>query len=274
MRGKWPALLLAAAGLGGAAVWRLTRPPVSPSGTPVAAGPAWAAKDTATPPEAPASPPEAPASAFADRLTAAKESWKNGRDPVRAERLLQEALALARTDEQRFAACEWRAELFDGRDNARQHAAGQAMRAAAHGPRQQAAAFHVMGRASEKTGDYRAAIAEYETAAGHYRSAGQPDMARLDFAAAARLAVEHLHDSPRGNDLWRRAWQAAESAATDGPERAAAFYDLCLDQAAFAAGRKEYAEELRWHREAARWQPSHEACAAALEAAYRRQRKL
>ncbi len=268
---KWPALFLIAAALFGAGAWLLSRevlPPPPPETTGAAEDPA---QKQAREEEAARMEQQA---RFSSLLTAAQRAWRTDDDPQRAERLLQEALAEARSDEQRFAAAEWRAELFDGRDDKRQHAAGRAMRAAAHGPRQQAAAFHVMGRASEKTGDYRAALTDYETAANHYREAGLPEMAWLDYAAAARIAFDKLHSGDRANPLWKKAWQTVEASGLNKQSKADAFYSLCLDQAGFAASRKEYEEELRWHREAARWQPSHSADVGALEDAYRRQRKL
>ena len=271
MKGKWLILLLAVTILGtAAAIWRpAPRETPPPSATTTANG---TDKTSAPDNESPAQAESA--ARFAARLAEAKHAWQTDNDPVKAERLLQEALTMAHTDEQRFAAFAWRAELFDGRDNARQLAAGRAMRAIAHTPREQAAAGHIIARASEKMGDYRAAVTEYETAAGQYQKSGQPDMARLNYAAAARLAMDKLHNGERGNALWKNAWQAVESAGMSDTDRAAAFYDLCLDQASFAAARKEYVEELRWHREAARWQPSHAASVTALEEAYRRQRKL
>lgn len=209
-----------------------------------------------------------------DELIAEGQRKRDDGDTSGALDALSQALAVAKTNSQKYEAFALRAEALDGNDDERQKKAGNMMYSLAQGDREMAGAYHVIARAEEKLGEYMNAMRDYQKAGELYKSAGMDEMAWLDLAAASRVAEDGAKSHQSAARLWEEAWQMVDEGDMSEEKKNKAYYELCLDRASMAEHAKKWREQLKWHREAARYDPRHEEAADALEAALKRQRKI
>ncbi|MBQ9364285.1 MAG: hypothetical protein IJT82_00795 [Schwartzia sp.] len=264
-------LMLLALG-GGAVLAIVMRPPSAPK--PQLSRSEQMARDSARVREAEARAEREREAKFQSLIEDGKKKFYDGHDANGALDILSDAVSLATNDAQKYEAFSWRAEVLDGLDDARQKSAGEMMRSLAHGDREMAGAYHVIARAEERIGEYRAAVSDYQRASGYYVRAAMDEMAWLDLAQAARVAADGARERAKAEKLWDEAWRVASQSRMTPEKRDAALYQLCLDRADMAANAKKWSDELKWHREAAKYDKSHIKAADALEESLRVQRKI
>ena len=187
-------------------------------------------------------------------------------DPVKADQSFQEALKIARTDEQQVRAWHGRimAAKIMGSGEIEQMAGTNMLKLAAT-DKMKANAYEGIAHGSAVRQNYPEAVEAYRKAGEHYQKAGDYKLVCSIYVDLSRVLRRYIADYQGAEQALKQAWEAVDKSGVEEKRGKYMKWSLCLEQADNCRLVGDTAGQIKWNNEAAKYNPDWKQNAAIIE---------
>ncbi len=187
-------------------------------------------------------------------------------DPMKADQSFQEALKIARTDEQQVRA--WHGRIMAAKimgSGEIEHMAGTNMLKLATTDKMKANAYEGIAHGSVVRQNYMEAVEAYRQAGECYQKAGDYKLVCSIAVDLSRVLRRYIADFQGADQALKRAWEAVDKSGVEEKRAKYMKWSLCLEQADNCRLMGDSAGQIRWNHEAAKYNPDWKQNAAIIE---------
>ncbi len=187
-------------------------------------------------------------------------------DRTKADKAFKDALDYARTDEQKFKAWAGRnivAKLLENGDV--ESIAAKNMMELAKTDREKANALEATADAAVLMKDYQTAVKSYHEAVDYHKKNKNIDMAWTALMEEARIMRQYIGDFDGAEKAMTSAWDIVEKSSMDEGEKNHAKWNICINRADAARLVGDAKGQVKWNREATKYDPSWQTTADIVE---------
>ncbi len=188
------------------------------------------------------------------------------RDPVQADQKFQEALKIARTDEQQVRAWNGRimAAKIQGSGEIEQMA-GTNMLKLATTDKFKAGAYEAIAHGAAVRQNYMESVDAYRKAGEFYQKANDYKLVCSTNVDLSRVLRRYIADFQGSEQALKQAWDSVDKSTSDEVRRKYMRWSLCLEQADQCRLMGDVAGQIRWNHEAVKYNPDWKQNAAVIE---------